>query len=62
VSHDVRPIRSKVKREVSLSGLPLSPKLAEKEDLPTQLKPEINMGIIPKEEHLRTIEEHHWQC
>jgi hypothetical protein len=30
----------------------LSPKLVEKEDLPTQLKPEINMGVNSREEHL----------
>jgi hypothetical protein len=30
----------------------LSPKLAEKEDLPSQLKSETNMGKTSKEEHL----------
>jgi hypothetical protein len=50
-SRDVSPIKIRVKREVNLAGIPLSSKLAEKEDLPVQLKPETNMGIMPKEEH-----------
>jgi hypothetical protein len=47
-------ILSKVreKREVSLSGIPLSPMLAEIEDLPRRLKSEISMSMVPTEEQL----------
>jgi hypothetical protein len=40
------------KREVSLSDIPLSPMLAEKEDLPSQLKLKINVGKTSTEEQL----------
>jgi hypothetical protein len=50
------------KREVSLSDILLSQRLAGKEDLSTQLKSEVNMDEIPRKEHLRTTEEYHWQC
>jgi hypothetical protein len=36
--------------------------LAEIEDLPRQLKREINIDIIPVKEQLWTTEEYHWQC
>jgi hypothetical protein len=42
-----------VKREVSLSGIPISQKLAGKEDLPSQLKSEIIMDKTPTK---RTLE------
>jgi hypothetical protein len=38
------PSRSRVKGEVSLSGIPISHKLAGREDLPMQLKSEITKG------------------
>jgi hypothetical protein len=46
----INPIKAGEEREVSLSGIQLSPVLAEIEDLPRQLKPEINVDIIPTEE------------
>jgi hypothetical protein len=51
-SRDVSPIKSRVKREVSLSGIPISQKLAGKEDLPAQLKSEKTTGKFLREEHL----------
>jgi hypothetical protein len=48
----ISPIKIREKREVSLTGILLSPKLAEKEDLTAQLKPETSRSIMPKEEHL----------
>jgi hypothetical protein len=44
--------RIREKREVSLSGIPISQKLAGREDLPSQLKSEIIMDKILWEEHL----------
>jgi hypothetical protein len=49
-SRDVSPIKIREKREVSLAGILLSQRSAEKEDLAMQLKQEINMGVIPTEE------------
>jgi hypothetical protein len=51
-SRDVSPIKSRVKREVSLSGIPISHKLAGKEDLPAQLKSEKTTGKFLREEHM----------
>jgi hypothetical protein len=48
----INPIKVREKREVSLFDIPLSPRLAEKEDLPTLVKSEINVDITSTEEHL----------